>query len=108
MISAKMDIAVSINKVTIRLTNERWQHISVGHPEMAALYDDILFTIENPDYVYEDLYSEYLAISETGKNKNKYIVVVYKELDKKDGFVITSFITNKAPYFTKKKLIWKR
>ena len=103
-----MDLAISVNKVPIRLTNERWQHISVGHPEMAAFYDDILLTIENPDSVYEGLKNEYLAICETEKNRNKYIVVVYKELGKEDGFVITSFITNKPPYFAKKKLIWKR
>ncbi|HSU49383.1 MAG TPA: hypothetical protein VLJ41_02290 [Segetibacter sp.] len=43
-----MDIAISKNTVPIRLTEERWYHISTGHPEVAAYYFEILETIENP------------------------------------------------------------
>lgn len=43
-----MDIAISINRIPIRLTDERWHHISTGHPEMADFYYEILETIENP------------------------------------------------------------
>jgi hypothetical protein len=41
-----MSIAISINKIPIRLTQERWQHISVGHPEIAEYYFEILETIQ--------------------------------------------------------------
>jgi hypothetical protein len=43
-----MDVAISKNKVPIRLTQERWYHISTGHPEIADYYYEILETIENP------------------------------------------------------------
>ncbi len=36
-----MDFAISINKVPVRLTEERWHHISTGHPEIADYYFDI-------------------------------------------------------------------
>ena len=103
-----MDIAISINKVPIRMTEERWYHITIGHPEMAVYYDEILDTIEHPESIYLGSYEEYLAIKKLNNEITKFIVVIYKEVDKNDDFIITSFITNKQPYFIKKKLIWKR
>jgi hypothetical protein len=43
-----MDIAVSKNNVPIRLTTERWQHISISHSEIADFYYEILEIVENP------------------------------------------------------------
>ena len=47
-----MDIAISIKKTPIRLTDERWMHISVGHPEIADYYYEILETIEHPEKIF--------------------------------------------------------
>ena len=47
------DIAFSKNNVAIRLNDERWYHITTGHPEMADYYYDILETIENPVIIYK-------------------------------------------------------
>ncbi len=43
-----MDVAISKNKVLIRLTEERWQHISIGHPEIAGFYFEILELLKIP------------------------------------------------------------
>jgi hypothetical protein len=40
-----MRTAVSQNGVTIRLNDERWQHILEGHPEMAALLEEALSAV---------------------------------------------------------------
>ncbi|NOX86350.1 MAG: hypothetical protein GXO86_10375 [Chlorobi bacterium] len=90
------------------MTDERWYHITTGHPEMAAYYDDILETVEEPEIVYLGSNDEHIAIKRLNDEISKYIVVVYKELNENDGFIITSFITNKMLYFVKKKIIWKR
>ena len=103
-----MDIAISINRIPIRMTNERWYHITTGHPEMAVYYDEILETIEHPEFVYLGSNEEYLAVRNLRNETTKFIVVIYKEVGKSDGFIITSFITNKKPYFVKKKKIWKQ
>ena len=103
-----MDIAFSRNSVPVRLTNERWYHITIGHPEMAPYYDEILETIEKPEFLYLGNNEEYLAVKNLYNVSTKFIVVVYKEVDKNDGFIITSFLTSKLPYFRKKKLIWKQ
>ncbi len=48
-----MDVVISINSHTIRLTSERWLHISIGHPEVSAYYYEILECVQKPDYIYE-------------------------------------------------------
>jgi len=103
-----MDIAISINKVLIRLTEERWYHISTGHPEIADYYYEILETIENPNIIYEGIYGDLIAVSDRDDTSGKFIVVVYKELSHTDGFIITAFISNKTNYLDKKKKIWKK
>ncbi|NOY50622.1 MAG: hypothetical protein GXO88_08690 [Chlorobi bacterium] len=103
-----MDFAISINKVPVRMTTERWYHITLGHPELSVYYYDILETIEHPDFVFIGNSEEYLAVKKLNDEMNKFIIVVYKEIDESDGFIITSFITNKKPYFAKKKMIWKQ
>jgi hypothetical protein len=49
-----VDLAISKNNIPIRLTSERWQHITLGHPEIADCYYQILETIENPDTIYKE------------------------------------------------------
>ena len=64
------DIATSKNNVPIRLTDERWHHISTGHPEIADYYYEILETIENPQIIFEGNYNSLIAISQkVGKKK---------------------------------------
>lgn len=47
-----LDVVKSVNGVPIRLTFERWfEHIVERHPYMKSQYDNVLMTIENPDFV---------------------------------------------------------
>lgn len=101
-----MSVAVSVNKVPIRLTDERWQHITIGHPEVAGFYYEILDCIELPDAVYLGKYDELIATKNLNKISNKFVVVVYKELSVQDGFVITAYLSNKVQEFIKRKKIW--
>jgi hypothetical protein len=103
-----MDIAVSINKVPVRLTKERWHHISTGHPEIADYYFEILETIENPKTLYEGIHGELIASGHKLEQTNKFIVAIYKEIDFKDGFIITAYLSNKEQKFEKKKVLWKQ
>jgi len=102
------DIATSKNNVPIRLTDERWHHISTGHPEIADYYYEILETIENPQIIFEGNYNSLIAISQKIDQTDKFIVVIYKEFDIYDGFIITAYISNKEQKFGKKKMLWKQ
>ena len=103
-----MDIAISKNNVPVRLTSERWQHITTGHPEVADFYYEILETIENPKIIYEGNEGGLIAVSFRFENTGKFIVVIYKEISLEDGFVITAFLSNKEQKFENKKELWKQ
>lgn len=101
-----MDIAISKNKVPIRLTAERWIHITEENSEMAGYYFEVLKTLTEPEIIYEGKTDEYIAVKEI--EKGKYILVVYKEINKKDGFVITAFLTKQKRQLERRKIIWKQ
>ena len=103
-----MDIVNSKNGVPIRLSSERWQHITIGHPEIADFFYEILETVESPSIIYEGNNDAKIAIREFQENFTKFMVVVYKETNKNDGFVITAYFSNKIQDFQKKKILWKQ
>ncbi len=57
-----MHLVSSKNGVPIRLTDERWMHITTGHPEVADYLFEILATIENPEVIYEGNENGLIAI----------------------------------------------
>ncbi|MHC1594404.1 MAG: hypothetical protein ACXQT2_03750 [Methanotrichaceae archaeon] len=101
-----METARSKNNVPIRLPDERWLHITESHSEMAGFYSDVLETVENPDAIYEGRSGEFLAMREA--QIDKYLVVVYKEVSREDGFVITSFLTRRKTQLDRRPKIWER
>jgi len=101
-----MDIVKSKNNVSIRLTEERWFHITEEHSEMAGYYFEVLETVEEPEAIFEGKEGEYIAVREV--EKGKYVVVVYRELSKEDGFVITAFLTRRKKQLERRRRIWQR
>lgn len=98
--------AISINGVNIRLTFERWYHISESHRELTGLTFEVLETVNRPDVIVKGLTEELLALRKINK---KYLVSIYKEINKKDGFIITAFYTSDLNSLLKKrKIIWQR
>ena len=49
------DIVKSKNGIRIRMTEERWFHITENHDDLAGYYDDVLDCIENPDIINKRL-----------------------------------------------------
>ena len=101
-----MQTVKSIEGFDIRLTDERWQHISTSHPEMTEYYFEILETIVTPEIIYEGNNKEFIAVRQV-KETDKYFVVVYKTEHSNSGFIITAFIINRTSYLHKKKIIWQ-
>jgi len=96
----------SVSGITIRLTDERWVHISEGHPEMAGSYFEVLEAISEPDVVVEGNECELIAVRMLPNGK--FLVVVYRETEGNDGFVITAFLTRRASFIEKRKTLWER
>jgi hypothetical protein len=87
-----MDVAFSRNGVPIRLTDERWFHIVENHDDLAGYYDEVLETIEDPDLILRGRGGALIAVKVL--SRRKYLAVIYKELNRKDGFVITAYFTS--------------
>lgn len=101
-----MEIVQSKSGIPIRLTEERWIHITEEHSEMAGYYFEVLETISEPEAVYEGKAGDLLAVKEV--ETGKYMVVVYKEISKEDGFVITAFLTRRIKQIERREKIWPR
>jgi hypothetical protein len=98
-----MDRAVSQGGVPIRLTEERWFHIVENHDDLAGHYDDVLDTVENPDMIATGYGGALIAVK--AWQRRRYLAVVYRELSRDDGFIITAYFTSRPP---RRSIRWRR
>jgi len=97
--------AHSKNGVLIRLTQERWKHIVLMHPNLVDKKTLVLKTVKDPDYILRGKGRELLAVLRL--SMRHYLVVVYKEVED-DGFIITAYETSDTLWLFKKELIWSK
>ncbi|GAA0880131.1 hypothetical protein GCM10009119_31010 [Algoriphagus jejuensis] len=103
-----MQTVLSIDQVPIRVPDERWEHVALGHPEMLNYKKEVLETLQLPDFVFEGNSKEKIAVRDYLSNFGKLIVVVYRESTRDEGFLITSFLISKLDRLKNKKLLWRR
>ncbi len=97
-----MDVAQSIKGVPIRLSYERWYHIVENHDELASYFNEVLEAIEKPDSILRGSHGALKAVRNMGK-KN-WLVVIYREVSKHDGFVVTAYFLSRKP---KGEIVWR-
>ena len=97
-----MEVAFSKNGVPIRLSYERWYHIVENHDDLVSSFHDVLYAIENPDFVARGSHGALKAAKNMGKKR--WMVAVYRESSKQDGFVITAYFLSKRP---KGEVVWR-
>ncbi|MDD5187214.1 MAG: hypothetical protein PHF57_03295 [Methanoregula sp.] len=104
----ELRIAISRTGFQIRVTDERWAHITESHDYMAGYLDHVIETVENPDWLVKGWTDEVIAIKQypVSPSGKKSLVVVYKDLN--EGFVITAFITSKHEKILKRGIVWER
>ncbi len=98
-----MNIAYSVNSVPIRLTYERWYHIIENHDDLASYFFEVIETVEKPESVVRGNKGTLKAVKNMGKDN--WLVVIYKEISKTDGFVITAYFLDKKP---KGEIVWRQ
>lgn len=98
-----MEIIYSVNAIPIRLTEERWEHIISNKPYMDTYYERIFDAIENPTFVLRGYAGSLVAVLSVGRQR--YLHVVYKEINQDDGFIITAFIARK---YNRRMIIWSQ
>ncbi len=99
------ETVISVNGIAIRLTDERWAHITEEHSELAGMRFEVLETIVQPWRIYEGADEECLAIREI--EIGNFLFAVYRETDA-DGFVITAFLTRRIKSLEKRNLLWSQ
>ena len=98
-----MERVRSVNRVPIRLSSERWQHIVESHDYLAGYYDQILATVERPDCVISGYGGALIALK--GITRRRYLAVVYKERSPGDGFIISAYFTDRLD---RRKRVWPK
>ena len=88
-----MEIVRSKNGVPIRLAGERWTHIVENHDDLAGRLDDILDAVESPAWITRGQAGSLIAWRPL--RRGRFLSVIYRELGKAEGFIVTAFITTK-------------
>ena len=94
---------LSKDTVPIRLTDERWTHITEEHAELAGYRRDVLEAVAAPEQILAGGASELLALRK--QTDGKTLVVVYRE-NQPDGFIITAFLTRRETSLNRRKQLW--
>jgi hypothetical protein len=102
-------IAHSKADIPIRITAERWTHVTENHDYMAGEMDKVIESIENLDVIVSGNRDEKIALKHYEKTSitEKHTVIVYKE-QKSQGFLITAFMTSKPEKITSKGILWEK
>lgn len=93
--------------IPIRLAQERWQHIIKRHPEMENQKEKVLETLTSPDLIQQGDLDTLISgkfYPETPLTE-KFLMVIYKEINERDGFVLTAYFTNKTS--KRRKVLWR-
>lgn len=98
------DLVFSVNEIPIRLTEERWRHIVEEHGELSGMRAAVISVVAKPIGVYAGNAGELLAIQEI--EPEKWLVVVYREINSDDGFVITAFFTRRKRSLDRRNRLW--
>ncbi len=98
-----LDVVKSKDGVPIRLTFERWEHIIERHPSMSGFLDAVLDAVEYPEFLSRGERGAKTAIVNLGRRR--WLHVSYREVSRKDGFIITAFIYDR---YDKNKIIWSK
>ena len=97
------ETATSKNGVAIRLTDERWLHITEEHAELAGYRLEVLEAVVQPERILAGSAGELLALRKL--MDGKILVAVYREAAD-DGFVIKTFLTRREASLNRRKQLW--
>ena len=75
---------------------------------MESHREQILETIESPDFIQEGDFGALLAVRlyPATSLTSKYVIVPYREFGETDGFVLTAYLTSLPS--SRRRVTWKR
>ncbi|MCH8153213.1 MAG: hypothetical protein IH830_12685 [Planctomycetes bacterium] len=79
-------------------------HIVEEHAELAGMREEVLETVTDAERVVEGQGGELLAVRTM--EQSRAMVVVYREVDQSDGFIITAFLTRRLASLDRRQQLW--
>lgn len=80
-------------------------HIVEHHDDLAGYRDSVLEVVEEPEAIARGKAGELLAMKPVGQ---RMLIVVYREVSRTDGFVVTAFFTTQPERIRKRGLVWPK
>ena len=74
-----------------------------NHDDLAGYYDEVLITVEEPDYILRGYGGALVAVRSLGRRK--FLAVIYKELTRNDSFIITAYF---ATQISRRAILWRK
>jgi hypothetical protein len=84
---------VAYDGVNVVLSEERWRHIVLRHPEMKGKSDLILSAVSNPDEAYLDSTGAIHSLKRLISSVSDYLVVIYNRIGE-EGYIRTAYYTS--------------
>jgi hypothetical protein len=100
-------IIKSVRDVRIRLTRERWYHITKRHIELKKHASKVLLTVQDPDFIVRGKVGELIAVRYF-RLKPSYLMVAYRETNEEDGFIITAHFISNISQIMKREIVWQK
>ena len=79
-------------------------HIVEEHCELAGLREEVMETVTAAERILKGKRGELLAVRMI--ESEKALVVIYRELNNDDGFVITAFLTRRLESLERRTQLW--
>jgi len=79
----------------IQLSKDRWNHITVKHPNMTNMLEDIKKALEKPTFIVPHKYTKDMRNYYFYYKLEKHYLLVSVKYLNGSGFVATAFITRK-------------
>ena len=84
--------SVAFDGTKVALSQERWRHIVLRHPELKNATELILDVVAHPDEVYVDPTGAFHALKRVS-GVSDFLVVIYSVED--EGYIRTAYYTSK-------------
>jgi len=88
-----MSTVTAFDGTKVLLSEERWKHIVLRHPELEDKKSIVLDAVANPDEVYIDATGAFHALKKLVNEVSDYLVVIYLGKDE-EGYIRTAYYTS--------------
>lgn len=88
-----MSTVTAFDGTKVLLSEKRWKHVVLRHPELEDKKSIVLNAVANPDEVYIDATGAFHALKKLVNEVSAYLVVIYLREDK-EGYIRTAYYTS--------------